>query len=74
MATQGSVLAIDLAGFSALLLENREVFPRARVIAQAVTDLFPDAAANVYLLATFDQGQVWAPQATSGEVTVHDTS
>jgi RND family efflux transporter MFP subunit len=74
MATQGSVLAIDLAGFSALLLENREVFPRARIIAQAVTDLFPDAAANVYLLATLDQGQVWAPQATSGEVTVHDAS
>ncbi len=74
MATQGSVLAIDLAAFSAQLLETREVFPRARIIAQTVTDLFPDAAANIYLLTVLDQAQVWAPQATSGEVSVHGAS
>ena len=74
MVTQGSVLAIDLAAFSAQLLENREVSPRARIIAQAVTDLFPAAAANVYLLATLDGTLVWAPQATSGEVSVNDAS
>jgi hypothetical protein len=44
MVTQGSVLAIDLAAFSAQLLENREVSPRARIIAQAVMDLFPAGA------------------------------
>jgi len=74
MVTQGSVLAIDLAAFSAQLLENREVSPRARIIAQAVMALFPAAAVNVYLLATLDQGRVWSPQATAGEVTVHDSS
>src|SRR5579863_1695061 len=74
MATQGSVLAIDLAVFSAQLLENREVSPRARIIAQAVTDVFPAAAANVNLIATLDQNQVWTPQAMAGEVTVHDSS
>jgi RND family efflux transporter MFP subunit len=74
MATQGSVLAIDLAAFSTQLLENREVSPRARIIARAVTDLFPAAAANVYLLVTLHEGKVWAPQATAGEVSVHDSS
>ena len=74
MVTQGSVLAIDLAAFSAQLLENREVSPRARIIAQAVMALFPAAAVNLYLLATLDQGRVWSPQATAGEVTVHDSS
>ena len=74
MVTQGSVLAIDLAGFSAQLLETREVFPRARIIAQTITELFPAAAANIYLLSTLDGDQVWVPQATVGEVAVHDTS
>ncbi len=74
MVTQGSVLAIDLAAFAAQLLENREVSPRARIIAQAVMDLFPAAAINVYLLANLDAGRVWTPHATAGEVTVHDSS
>jgi RND family efflux transporter MFP subunit len=74
MATQGSVLAIDLAGFSAQLLETREVSPRARIIAQTVADLFPAAAANVYLLSTLDGDQVWAPRATVGEVSVQGVS
>src|SRR5260370_42543438 len=74
MVTQGSVLAIDLAAFSAHLLETREVSPRARIIAQAITVLFSAAAVNVYLLATLDEGQVWAPQATAVEVSVHDSS
>jgi RND family efflux transporter MFP subunit len=74
MATQGSVVAIDLAAFSAQLLDDREVSPRARIIAQAITDLLPGTAANVYLLATLDEGQVWAPQATAGEVSVPDSS
>ena len=74
MATQGSVVAIDIAAFSAQLLDNREVSPRARIIAQAVTDLLPGTATNVYLLATLGEGQVWAPQATAGEVAVHDPS
>jgi len=74
MATQGSVLAIDLAAFSAQLLENREVSPRARIIAQAVTDLFPAAAANVYLLATLAGVQVWTAQATAGEVSLNEAS
>jgi RND family efflux transporter MFP subunit len=74
MVTQGSVLAIDLAAFSAQLLETREVSPRARIVAQAITDLFPTAGVNVYLLTAVDEGHIWAPQATAGEVSVHDSS
>ena len=67
-------MAIDLAVFSSQLLETREVSPRARIIAQAVAGLFPAAAVNIYLLATVEGDQVWAPQATAGEVTVHDSA
>src|SRR5450432_1012979 len=73
MATQDSVLAIDLAAFSAQLLQTREVAPRARIIAQAVADLFPAAAVNVYLLTAPDEDHVWVPQATVGEVAVHES-
>lgn len=74
MVTLGSVLAIDLAAFAAQLLETREVSPRARIVAQAIADLFSAAAVNVYLLATRDEHQIWVPQATVGDVTVHDSS
>jgi RND family efflux transporter MFP subunit len=70
MATQGPGVAIDIAAFSAQLLGNREVSPRARLIAQAVTDSLPGTAANVYLTTTLDGEEGWAAQATSGEVSV----
>jgi RND family efflux transporter MFP subunit len=70
MATQGPGVAIDIAAFSAQLLGNREVSPRARLIAQAVTDLLPGTAASVYLTTTLDGEEGWAAQATSGEVSV----
>ncbi len=74
MATQGSVLAVDIAAFSALLLDQREVFPRARIIVEAVTDVLSGTAATVYLLASGDETQIWVPQATSGDVTIHGSS
>jgi hypothetical protein len=39
-----------------------------------VTDLLPGTAAIAYLLATLDDGQVWAPQATAGDVHVNDSA
>ncbi len=74
MATQGSVLAVDIAVFSAQLLDQREVFPRARIIVEAVTDILSGTAATVYLLASADESQVWVPQASAGDVTVHGSS
>ena len=73
MATQGPGVAIDIATFSAQLLENREVSPRARILAQAITDLLLGTAANIYLIATLDEGQGWAAQASSGDVSVEET-
>ena len=72
MATQGPRVAVDIAALSAQLLENREVSPRARILAQAVTDLLLGTAANIYLVATTDEGQGWAAQATSGDVSVEE--
>ncbi len=72
MATQGPGVAVDIAALSAQLLENREVCPRARILAQAVTDLLLGTAANIYLLATTHEGQGWAAQATSGDVSVEE--
>src|SRR6266496_2308828 len=70
MATQGPGVAIDIAAFSAQLLGNREVSPRARIVAQAITDVLPGTAANVYLTTTLDGDEGWAAQATVGEVSV----
>jgi RND family efflux transporter MFP subunit len=72
MATQGPGVAIDIATFSAQLLENREVSPRARILAQAITDLLLGTAANIYLIATLDEGQGWAAQASAGDVSVEE--
>ena len=36
-------MAVDISAFSAQLLEHREVFPRARIAAQAVADFLPEA-------------------------------
>ena len=70
MVSQGSALAFDIAGFSARLLDQREVSPRARIIAETVSDLLPGTACNVYLLAEGDDGQVWTCQATVGDVSI----
>ncbi len=73
MATQGSALALDLATFSAQLLDHHEVSPRARTAADAFADLLPGVACTVYLLSSQDDVQGWAPQATSGDASVPDS-
>ena len=73
MATQGSVLAVDIAAFSARLLDHRELFPRARTIVEAVADVLPGTAASLYLLITENGNQFWASQATIGDVTMHES-
>src|SRR5947207_1635757 len=73
MATQGSVLAVDIAAFSARLLDHRELFPRARTIVEAVADVLPGTAASLYLLISENGNQFWASQATIGDVTMHES-
>jgi len=68
------MVAVDVATLSAQLLENREVIPRARILARAVTELLPGTATNVYLLGESEGQPVWVSQASAGEVTVADTA
>lgn len=73
MATQRPAVAMDIAAFSAQLLESREVVPRSRILARAVTDMFAGAAVNVYLLGERDEQPVWIPQASASDVSVAET-
>jgi RND family efflux transporter MFP subunit len=66
-------LAVDIAAFSAQLLNHRELSPRARTIIEAVTDVLPGTGVNLYLLISENEGQCWVPQATTGDVTVHES-
>jgi RND family efflux transporter MFP subunit len=74
MATQRPIVAVDITAISAKLLENREVTPRARILARAVAELLPGTATNVYLLGKREGEPVWVPQASAGDVTVADTA
>lgn len=73
MATQRPVVAIDIAALSAQLLQNRELAPRARIVARAVTDLLPGTAVNVYVLGEREE-PVWIPQASAGEVSLAEAA
>jgi RND family efflux transporter MFP subunit len=74
MATQGPVVAMDMAAFSARLFDCRELAPRARLAAQAVADLLSGTGINVYLLGDQAGERVWTPQATVGDVSVLEAS
>jgi RND family efflux transporter MFP subunit len=63
-------LNIDLTAFSAELLSAQEVIPRARIIAQALTQVLPGAAVNVYAPGLHNGEEVWMPRAWSGEQSV----
>jgi GAF domain-containing protein/type IV secretory pathway TrbD component len=70
MPIQSSGLTLSIPELSARLLEKHEVVPRARVIAQMVSALFPGCAVNLYGTATVPEGEVWMLLASVGEVSV----
>ena len=74
MATQQPVVAIDVAALSAQLLENRELVPRARILARAVAAFLPGTAVNVYLKTNREGEPAWVPQASAGEVSVAESA
>jgi RND family efflux transporter MFP subunit len=67
MASKSGPLKIDLSGFSARLLAEQELFPRARAIAGAFAELLPGTTVNVYVLAVRDSAEIWALKASVGE-------
>ncbi|MGC1449860.1 MAG: GAF domain-containing protein [Candidatus Sulfotelmatobacter sp.] len=67
MPIRRSELAIPMADFAAALLARQEVEPRAEVIAEQVTELFPGTAVVVYVIE--DPGNpAWIPKASAGEI------
>lgn len=73
MATQSPGFSVPLAEFAASLLAEREVAPRARIIAEFFAGLLPDTAIVVY--AVYDQSApVWAPVAIHGEATLQEAA
>jgi RND family efflux transporter MFP subunit len=67
MATQRAPVPVPSTEFLAALLAEREIVPRAKLIAQACAELAPGSGVVVYLFA--DQEGRWLRKATLGEVT-----
>ena len=62
---------IDLAEFSARLLADLELNPRARTCARTIAQLLPESAVNVYIVGTQYDAKVWQMKASTGDVSVH---
>ena len=69
MATQRPAFAVSLAEFAAGLLSEREVTPRARLIAHQVAEMLPGAAVVVYAVEDQD-APAWSAKAAEGEIQV----
>jgi transcriptional regulator with GAF, ATPase, and Fis domain len=67
-------LNIDIADFSARLLADHEINPRARTCARTIAEIIPDSAVVVYLVADQYGEEVWKAKASTGEVTVHSAA
>ncbi len=66
------------ARFLSALLQEREVQPRAFLLAQQITEILPGAAAVVYLLqqdADEHEGTIrWSPKAVAGDIHLDDAA
>jgi RND family efflux transporter MFP subunit len=67
-------LNIDIAEFSARLLADQEVNPRARTCARIIAQLVPDAAVSVYLVGNQYGEDVWLVKASTGDVSLHSAA
>jgi RND family efflux transporter MFP subunit len=71
---QGVPLNIDIAEFSARILADQEVIPRARTCTRIIAELIPGAAVTVYLVGTQYGEDVWLVKASTGEISVHSAA
>src|SRR4051812_21554439 len=71
MATQSPGFSVPLAELAASMLAQREISPRARVIAEFVSGLIPEAGVVVYAIHDQDAPE-WKPEAVLGEVAMAD--
>src|SRR5580704_14646625 len=72
MPNPQSAFAVDVAEFAAILLAQLEVAPRAQVVANLVSELLPETAVAVYVIAD-QESPIWTAKATAGEFTVTQT-
>jgi RND family efflux transporter MFP subunit len=72
MSKQGLAASPALAEFAAALLRQKESVPRAKLIAQHVSDLLDGANVVVYAIETADEQQ-WVAMASVGEVELEAT-
>src|SRR5437588_11408835 len=70
MATQSPGFTTSFAEFAAALLAERELVPRARVVAEQVVLLLPDSAVVIYAIED-QESPAWRAVAATGEISVH---
>src|SRR5262249_21190437 len=69
MATQVPDSSLIVSEFAAALLSEREVVPRARLIAGKVAELIPEAAVVVYVVEDQENPE-WSPKSFFGDLRV----
>lgn len=62
-------MKIDLPDFCARLFADQELIPRARIIAQTISESLPGISVNVYSLSGGTE-TTWTPKASAGETLV----
>src|SRR5690348_13678737 len=72
MATPSASFAVPLTEFAAALLAERELTPRARLIAEQIAPMFPGSAVVLYIIEDQD-APAWTPKATNGEIALHES-
>src|SRR5579863_5828138 len=70
MPTQRSGLKLNITDLYARLFEELELVPRARRAAQAVAELLPASAVNLYAAPLLTNAEGWTVLATAGEAAV----
>ena len=60
------------ARFLSFLLQEREVQPRALLLAQQITEILPGSAAVVYLLEEVEENTRWSSKAVAGDIHLDD--
>ncbi len=69
MATQIPDSSLLLSDFAGALLTEREVIPRARLIASRIAELVPGIAVVIYVIENQDEPE-WSPKAVLGDVKI----
>jgi len=74
MPIQSSGLTINIVALCAELLEEHEVFPRVRIIAQIIAEALQGSAVNIYTASHLADTDVWTAMACAGEQAMPETT